>query len=361
VVTRNLAVILLHHSTKLQSVRPSRLSGEAKNQILGRYYDMSLNRFVGLGIFALSSSVLVTLAACDDSTTVANPPAAAGGSSATTTPGQGGGNNSTTQAASNGGSSTNNNTAKGGSTSGNTTAASQGGSGDTTASTGSGTCSADIDLVAKAGESDTKNWIGGDEKTADDNPCGVQGAIYVYGDTGLDKEQFNADDSVQSPGPDTTTDAKDDYVSACADGKCCIKGKTTLWPVDDKKVKDYTASVWGGGIGVTLGDPGGGGAKSPYSGSATGFSITLSGTTAGQAIRIQYTQSTDTAMTAPFKEVTKMGTYDVPFTGVSCPSWADVAKCKDVGTTPFDLQIQVVGGDAAGDFEVCLSGLKPLL
>ncbi|HEY5959850.1 MAG TPA: hypothetical protein VIV60_25020 [Polyangiaceae bacterium] len=320
---------------------------------------MSLNRFVGLGIFALSSSVLITIAACDDSSTAS----AAGGSGNTgNTATTGNGGSSNTAATGNGGTSTgSNNTAKGGTSAGTTAQTGQGGSGNSNTSTGNGTCSSTTNLIAEADKSDTKNWIGGDQTSTEDNPCGVQGAIYVYGDTGVDTIQFNSDDSVQSPGPDDTTDAKDDYKSSCADGKCCIKGKTNKWPKTAAGADDYKASVWGGGIGISLGDPGGGGAKTPYAGPATGLAVTLSGSLNGQVIRIGYTQSANDA-SAPFKEVTKVGTTtEVPFSAVTCPAWAVEQGCLLPGDTkPYDLHVQIVGGDAEGDFEVCIDSVTPL-
>jgi hypothetical protein len=314
---------------------------------------MSLNRFVGLGIFALSSSIMA-LVACDDSTTVQPAPNTAQGGSTTTTPSGNGGNSSSSTSTSS--------SAKGGSTG--STASGNGGTSTATSSTGStstGTCSSSTNLIADADKSEKHNWIGGDPASADDNPCGVQGSIYAYGDTGLDKTQFNADDSVQEPKADADSAAADDYLSPCASGKCCISGKTTAWPLVDGKA-DYTAKVWGGGIGISLGDPGGGGAKGPYAGSITGFAIKLSGSLGGQTVRIQYTQSADPNATAPYKELTKLPAdpVSVEFSGVSCPSWATKDACSAVGANPYDLQVQVVGGDAAGDFNLCIESISPL-
>jgi hypothetical protein len=296
---------------------------------------MSMNRLVGLGIFALSAYTIVNIAACDNSATTmtaqGGTPAAYGGEV-----GQGGG--STTGQG--GGS-----TANGG-------------------STGSGTpgaCTADTDLIADAATSTTKSWIGGDPASSTDDPCGVQGAVYAYSDDGLDKSPGTSDDSVQSPAKDPAASDPKGRLSPCNGTKCCISGQTSKWPTSGG-TSDYTASVWGGGLGVSLGDPGGGGTKKAYAGSIKGFAVTISGTLNGQVLRIQYTQTaTDTC--APYKQVTGPGTYQVLFTDatVACPTWACTPACVKPTNAPYDLQVQVVGGDAAGAFEVCIDNIKPIL
>lgn len=309
---------------------------------------MSMNRFVGLGIFALSVSVLSTLAACDDSTTASPGVGGAvgqGGGATTTTPDQGGGSSTTTASTGNGGSSTTTNTGNGGSST------------TTPASTG---CDASTNLIALADASDTHNWIGGDNKVATDNPCGVQGAVYAYSDKGVDNTDGGADASVQTPVLDDTTTAADDFKSPCSGGKCCIKGKTNAWPKKDG-ANDYTASVWGGGLGVSLGDPGEGAAKTSYAGSVKGFKVKLSGSLNGQAVRLGYTQSA-TDGCAPFIQKTALDEYELPFTGsIACPTWTCDPKCIAPTATVFDLQVQVVGGDIAGDFEVCIDSITPML
>jgi hypothetical protein len=232
--------------------------------------------------------------------------------------------------------------------------------GTTATSVRNPSCNASTNLIAVAAESETKVWIGGDPASMDDNPCGVQGSIYVYSDTGLDRTRFTADDTVQSPGADTSGSVIDAYSSPCSGGKCCIQGKTMLYPFDTTGKPDYTASVWGGGIGIALNCPGDSGIKYAYQGPATGFAVTLSGTLNGQAVRIRYTQSTDSSMSGPFKEVTKLGTVEVPFKSVTCASWDIPAKCSTVGEHPYDLMIEVVGGDVSGDFALCVDSVTPL-
>lgn len=149
-----------------------------------------------------------------------------------------------------------------------------------------------------------------------------------------------------------------EYENPCAGGKCCISGATVLWPVTGS-TKDYKASVWGGGLGISLGDPGEGGTKKAYAGSAKGFTIKLSGSKKSQVIRLGYTQTADDKA-APFKEVAALASTDLLFGDVSCPTWADT--CVDPGSgNPFDIQVQVVGGDSEGAFEVCIDSITPLL
>lgn len=299
---------------------------------------MSMNRFVGLGVFALSSSVLITLAACDDSATTA---AATGGTTATGTGGSG------TTATGNGGTSTGN---------GGTTATGNGGSGNTTP----GGCDASTNLIANALTSTTFNWIGGDGTLTTDNPCGVQGAIYAYSDKGLDGAIGGTDASVQSPALDTVAGGETRLTPCSADKGCCISGATSKWPVSGTTT-DYTASVWGGGLGVSLNDPGEGGTKQAFAGSIKGLNVTVAGTLNGQVLRVGYTQ-TATDACAPFITQTSVGTFAVPFTGsIACPTWSCTPACVPPTSTPYDLQVQVVGGDSAGAFDICITSITPIL
>ena len=109
--------------------------------------------------------------------------------------------------------------------------------------------------------------------------------------------------------------------------------------------------------------------KSPYTGAAKGFTVTVTGTvTAGQKIRIFYTSTATPPAggTAPYKEFTGVGTYSVLFSDVTCPSWAEAAQCTLVsGSGAYSLQVQIVGGTAAGDAvgpfsNVCITSIVPI-
>jgi hypothetical protein len=228
------------------------------------------------------------------------------------------------------------------------------GAGGATTTTPVGVCTSTTNLVVEASASASGNWIGGDPASTADNPCGVQGAIYAYSDDGLDNTRGTSDDTVQIPAIDPSDSSN--RQAPCTLGRCCIAGTTHAWP----KIAgggDYTASVWGGGLGFNLNDPGSGASSRAYAGPVTGFIITTWGHLVGQEIRIAYTQSPyDT--NPPFVQFTGIGTYTVPFLSVTCPAWG--SPCQWPTPNPYALQVQLVGGDVAGDFQLCVSSITPL-
>ena len=170
------------------------------------------------------------------------------------------------------------------------------------------------------------NWIGGDSASTADNPCGVQGAIYGFSD-----------------GTSCTVPT-----TLCTAGQCCISGATIV---------DATYAAYGCGIGVSLNDSGGTtSVKSAYSGTATSFRITISGTSAAP-IRIIFKQTASDTEEAPYEEVAGPGTYTLTFADPTCPTWTTTCT---TGGPPFDIQVQVAGGDTAGAFDICLTELTPL-
>jgi hypothetical protein len=352
---------------------------------------MSMNRFVGLGIFALSSSVLLTMAACDDSATAPGPitnGGAPGATSASRSNNTDDGDDDdgddtdtpTTKASTTKASTTKAGTTKAGTggTSGKTSAktTAEGGAdnndtsdgeGGTTGGGGDKATDAECelgttDILKVAAASDSGNWIGGIDDQDNDNPCGVQGAFYAYSDPGTDGKNNGEDDSLREPGFLKDTQ----YDNPCAGGKCCISGETVLWPKAESGGEINYKLNWGAGLGLTLND---GGESNPgkkaYSGSAKGFKFKLEGELAGgQTIRIMYTQS-ETDENAPFSPLaaaSALGTEKtVLFEDVSCPNWAtDCTESGYGGPNPYDLQIQVVGGEKAGKFNVCLTSLIPV-
>lgn len=222
-------------------------------------------------------------------------------------------------------------------------------------------CDTSLNFIENAYNSSADgNWIGGIAEFSSDNPCGVQGAIYTYSDIGLDGVVGTMDDAVQSPPVDPKSSDPSVRMSPCSSGRCCISGRTYNWPKDASGAIDYTADVWGGGIGIELNSHSGGtDTKLPYNGSARGFVVSTSGTLNGQVLRLAYSQSTDSSI-APFREFRSLGTEKFYFTDVICPTWADTS-CYAPSTHPYDLQLQIVGGDIAGPYEVCLDSVTPLL
>ncbi len=221
----------------------------------------------------------------------------------------------------------------------------------------SAVCSSSTNLIANALAAPPDwNWIGGDPASSADNPCGVQGGIYTYSDTGLDATSGTADDTLSTPAVVPGATYPENRQSPCSGGKCCISGRTSLWPMGTGGMVDYTANVWGAGLGIALNSDGV--TKFAYNGPARGFVIRTSGTLNGQVVRLLYTQSLANDV-APFVEVVALGTRAILFTDVTCPIWG--TNCLLPSSHPFDLQLQIVGGDVAGDFTVCIDSITPIL
>lgn len=202
------------------------------------------------------------------------------------------------------------------------------GSGGGGGSAGGGplTCSLDPNLALHGG------WVGCDPELPEDNPLGLQGSLYMYHDGS----------TCTSP------------VEACAATGCCIKGATAI---------DATFAKWGCGLGFELNSTGGEPPmKKAYAGPVKCFDIKLTGSSGGNPVRISYTQSDAMdGKVAPFLELKPLtagfeGT--VCFDDVTCPTeWMPPPNCTLGG--PYDLQIQVVGGNTAGAFDLCLTKLVP--
>jgi hypothetical protein len=191
------------------------------------------------------------------------------------------------------------------------------------------------------------NWLGGDVRSNVDDPCEIQGQIYIFGDKGPDEVAGTADDSCPF---------MDQSVSPCSNARCCVRGTTHRAPVDEYgKPKDW--AVWGCGIGISLNDPYDGNGTRPYTGPVVGFAVAVSGNLNGQAWMVGYTQiATDS--TCPYRERTRLVETEVLFTDVQCPNWAN--DCVSPGSQPHALQVWVAGG-TEGDFEFCIDAIRPLL
>jgi hypothetical protein len=175
-------------------------------------------------------------------------------------------------------------------------------------------------------------WVGCDPKKTTDNPMGLQGAFYNYGDGS----------SCALPKP------------ACGAEGCCISGSTSV---------DTTFAKWGCGIGLELNSTGGTTpVKSPYVGPVKCFDIALSGDSGGNKVRIGYTQAPDmTNKIAPHQEISAVvGSWSgkVCFNEVICPTWA--TTCSTSTTGYHDLQVQVVGAEKAAAYNLCLTKVVPL-
>ena len=167
----------------------------------------------------------------------------------------------------------------------------------------------------------------------EDTCSGIQGIWYCY------------EDGVNST---SCMDGEAPYRA----GAMCIEGVTTVDP-------NYDA--WGAGIGLTLNHPGGSGSKRAFDADAAdivGFSVTVDGALGGLDLRIGYTGSTSESDVAPFVQVSRLGTHEVRFTEASI-TWEENAPPVDPGRV-FDVQVQVVGGEAAAEYDVCVTDISPI-
>jgi hypothetical protein len=216
-----------------------------------------------------------------------------------------------------------------------------GGTGGTTQPTGGSTGGA---KPVACTPGDTSNLVSASAFVCDANtPVQIEGSFYAYGDG------FSPPFSCTKLTP-----------FCLANAGCCMTGTTVVDPLYQK---------WGCGLGMELNDIGG--KKSVYSGPVKCFDIDLIGSSGGNEVRINFTQSTNTANTvSPFVSVaafTNGWSGRVCFTDAQCPTWAATKGCtKAVGDpgTPYDLQIQVSAGStptSVGAFNVCVSKISPVI
>jgi hypothetical protein len=198
-------------------------------------------------------------------------------------------------------------------------------------------CSTDPNLVNATG-----CFVGCDPTLTTDNPQGLQGAFYTYGDG---SSCASTTPAVGSAPP-------------CASTGVCLSGTTVV---------DSTYAKWGCGIGFELNASGGTtSVKSAYSGPATCFNYTLTGSPGQNEIRVAFTQSADTTgKVSPYKSILPSAWKNGTYTGTIClgdVSCNNQLNCTPPAATPsaYDLQIGVVGGNAAsGAYNICLSNLTP--
>ncbi len=176
-------------------------------------------------------------------------------------------------------------------------------------------------------------WVGCDETLSSDDPVGLQGPFFLYGD------EIACSPPAQNP---------------CTSGSCCLDGVT---------VEDPNYDAWGCGIGMHLNATGGvPSIPSAYYGPVGCFNLELSGDSGGNPVRVAYTQVADNEnLEAPFVEIPAVdGSWSgrVCFHEVTCPPWAGVSDCPLTGEY-YTLQISVVGGDSNSAFRLCLDSLVP--
>lgn len=225
---------------------------------------------------------------------------------------------------------------------------------------------------------------------------GVIGGFYLFADQ--DAEHPNGQSCTIPPSGTKACESVDANTTGI-----CLSGTT---------IKDATYAAWGCGMGLSLntmtttttgtdgaagapgvaGAPGAAGApgvagaagaagaaaveeerKLPYSGPATCFELTFTGTTGGLTLRVGFTQYADptvkTQSVAPFKTLrafTNGWTGKVCFADVTCPNWSSApgqgcpANMVATPSSSYDLQVQVPGGDGANTYDFCLTKVVPL-
>ncbi len=200
------------------------------------------------------------------------------------------------------------------------------GAGGAAGTGGAAVCPTDPNLVTSP-----NGWVGCDPALTTDNPMGIQGALYMFGD---------GSSCTETPMP-------------CGPNGCCISGNTAV---------DPTFAKWGCGLGLELNATGGDASvKQIYSGPMKCFDITLSGNTGGNTVRVSYTQAADmTNKVAPFIEldpITSTWSGTICIDDVACPNWESMPDCSIAG--PYDLQLQVNGGTLAAAYNLCMTSLIP--
>jgi hypothetical protein len=200
----------------------------------------------------------------------------------------------------------------------------------------------------------------------------VVGGFYVYGDQSADHPNGQ---SCTIPPKDTKAC---EPVTGDSGGGICLSGAT---------IKDSTYAAWGCGIGLSLNTAEASGStatdggtsdagtsdKLTYSGPATCFELTFTGTTGGLPLRVGFTQYADPSIktqgVAPFKTLkafTDGWTGQVCFADVTCPNWSTApgqgcpANLVATPSSSYDMQIQVPGGDSANTYDFCLTKVIPL-
>jgi hypothetical protein len=227
-----------------------------------------------------------------------------------------------------------------GGTGGSTAMTGSGGSGNTGGSAPTGT---GAELLTD--EAKMNGWIGGDTASSADDPGGIQGSVYLYGDG---------------------TSCTAAMGNPCTVEKgCCISGHTVV---------DSTYKAWGCGIGIGLNETGGDASvKQPYKGApGAKFSFTITGTTGGNPLRVGFTQAANTTdLVSPYKQLsafTAGTTATMGFSDATFPTWCKETCVGSDGAvaTPgspanpagsYDIQFQIPGGDKEGDFNFCITSI----
>jgi hypothetical protein len=205
------------------------------------------------------------------------------------------------------------------------------------ATTGGSNDSGDTGAVCPGGILDTipieqDGWVDG---TC--NEYAIQGTWYCY------------DDGT------TPTSCVEDVVPY-DNGGMCLTGDA-LGPVP---------GTWGGGIGLGLDEtddmpP----VKMPYDATAhdiIGFTVTITGFTGGNAIRIGFTSSAMPTEASPFVAVPGAGTHNILFEDAIVPQDWQVPNAGETvdPSMIYDVQVQLAGDGMVAPFDYCITALTPI-
>ncbi|MEP7049167.1 MAG: hypothetical protein ABJB12_02390 [Pseudomonadota bacterium] len=196
------------------------------------------------------------------------------------------------------------------------------------------TCSSDANLTKADG-----CFVGCDPALTTDNPQGIQGAFYTYGDGA----------SASGGAPKSCKPLVD---PPCSDKGICLSGATLA-------DMDFT-NGWGCGMGLALNAAGD--VKSAYTGPAGCFTYTLTGNSGGNEMRVGFTQTAE-AGTAPYVSIpafTGGATGTVCIKDATCHGDKNCTPVSATAPKAFDIQFGVVGANHAGTYDVCLTSLTPV-
>jgi hypothetical protein len=169
------------------------------------------------------------------------------------------------------------------------------------------------------------------------NGCGIEGAWYWYSDMA----------------GTTVADAVANMAPYRAGSGMCIRGSTIV---------DATFAAYGAAIGLDLNYNG----TQPLAYNATaagvqGFRVTIGGSFT-QPLRFAFVMDPNTTLPSPFVTLPGTGTHEVLISNAVVPSTWDVANAGQT-VNPVAItgvQIQVVGAEVAGPFDLCVTSLSPL-
>lgn len=205
------------------------------------------------------------------------------------------------------------------------------------------------------------NWIGGEATSGVDDPCGIQGPIYAYGDE---------EEATAAGLPSSCAIPNDPRATiSCDDARCCISGYS---------IEDRTYAAWGCGIGIGLKHDAEQ-VRLPYDEPGViGFRYSVEGSlTEGQYIRVHLKQPGSTEKSCgPFQggsswagspidaALLAQGPFQssLLFEEALCSMDARAScGCTTATPTPLDIQFQVTGAYVNGPFEFCLTELSPIV